>query len=132
MGKSRVNTLWQGELKYKVTATVSRIFLLRLTRNTLATTSRLRRPSLEHHRAPVTDKGTWLTAKMAGEAEAQSYSYSFENFSSSTDQEYARDYIQVKTSIAGASPCACHKQKNMADGQSQRSYTLPYGGLDCW
>ena len=90
-------------------------------------TSRLRRPSLECHRAPVTDKGTWLTAKMAGEAEVQSYSYSFEKFSSSTNQEHARDYIQVKTSVAGASPCARHRQRNMADGQSQRSYTLP-----CW
>ena len=64
MGKSRVNTLWQGELKYKVTATVSRIFL-RLIRNTLATTSRLRCPSLERHHASVTDKGTWLTAKVS-------------------------------------------------------------------
>ena len=60
---------------------------------------------------PVTDKGTWLTAKMAGEAEVQSYSYSFENFSSLTNQEHARDYIQVKTSVAKASPCACQTKE---------------------
>ena len=70
--------------------------------------------------ALIIESGLVHETRLCGGAEVQSYSYSFENFSSSINQEHARDYIQAKTSVAGASPCARHRQRNMADSQNGR------------